>query len=166
MEFNEVSFNIDDRSDKSNNISFLKGISLASKNCNSLNVSSNKNFNIKTNKLSPKIIKILKIKADFYLLQDIRLSSSVNQEIFKKELECHKYGSYDSYINSNKSNRGTAILVRRNLNYKVIREFSSNCNNICIIDCIINNFRLSIISTYAPIQTGNLNFFPNLKKKF
>lgn len=165
MEFNEVSFNIDDRSDKSNNISFLKGISLASKNCNSLNVSSNKNFNIKTNKLSPKIIEILKIKADCYLLQDIRLSSSVNQEIFKKELECHKYGSYDSYINSNKSNRGTAILVRRNLNYKVIREFSSNCNNICIIDCIINNFRLSIISTYAPIQTGNLNFFPNLKKK-
>jgi exonuclease III len=165
LEFNEAIFGVDDRTDKSNNPSLLKGISIASKNCNSLNISSNKNFNIKTNKLSSKIIEILKTNCDVYLLQDLRLSSSSNHVILKKELECHKYGSYESHINSNKSNRGTAILFRRNLNYKVIRQFFSLCNNICIIDCILNNFRLSIISTYAPIQTGNFQFFPDLKKK-
>ena len=81
LEFNEVIFGVDDRTDKSNNPSLLKGISIAFKNCNSLNISSNKNFNIKTNKLSSKIIEILKTNCHLYLLQDLRLSSSSNHEI-------------------------------------------------------------------------------------
>lgn len=112
-----------------------------------------------------KVCNILKSNNDIYCLQDLRLLNTDNQKIFKKELECTAQGSYDSYINSTLSKRGTAILIKRNLDYKIFREFHSTCNNVILLDMTLNNVRLSILSVYAPPQNINYDFFLSLKNK-
>ena len=83
----------------------------------------------------------------------------------KKVIQLSKYGSFDVFINSSKSKRGCAILIKKSLNFKVFKSYHSLCENILLLDMHINEFRFSLVCTYGPIEKDNMNFYISLKEK-
>ena len=145
-------------------ITVLKNLNFRSQNLNSLNIKSRDNFNLKTDKFNYKINFLLKQNADFFLLQDIRLGD-YDKNNFKKIFACNKFGNYSIILNSSKSSRGVGIVIRSNLDYKIIKTYRSVCENILIIDLVINNFRLLLASVYGPTESQYKNFFQQVKAK-
>ena len=148
----------------SRDITVLKNLNFRSQNLNSLNVTTKDNFNFKTDKFNYKINFILKQNADFFLLQDIRLGNS-DKNVLKKIFSCNNFGNYSMILNSSKNNRGVGILIKNSIDYKIIKILRSECQNILIIDVVINNFRLLLASVYGPTESQNKHFFQQVKAK-
>lgn len=147
----------------SQDFSLLNNLSIDSLNCNSLNLGTFSKGNPSLDKFKLKITSMLKGKPDILLLQDVRIGK--NLDIFIKEVRCHCSGNYTVFSNSNKSDRGVAILLKQSLNYEVLKSFKSLDENCIILDLKINNFRLTLGSIYGPIQSKNKYFFKQLKTK-
>ena len=106
---------------------------------------------------------VLKIKGDIVFLQDTRCGKY--EKTFQKEISLTKHGNFQAFINSSKRERGVVILVNSNLNFEVINIHPSNCQNVLVLDSFINDFRLSLVCSYRPIQEKKLSFFKQLKQK-
>jgi exonuclease III len=90
-------------------------LSISSINCNSLNMASIKNQDLKLHGITS-------LKTDIILLSDIRLSNknlvSCASDISKKFLT-NNNGCYEFFFNSTKNKRGVGILINKNLDFAV-----------------------------------------------
>ena len=69
-----------------------------------------------------------------YCLQDIHISSK-NERAFFKDWDG------EAYISSASSeSRGVAILIKKNLDYKILNEEKDNCGKLLMIEMQIQNF--------------------------
>ena len=146
------------------NIKSLYNLSFFSQNLNSLNLSTDNYSDNKVDKFSSKINYLLKLKGDFVLLQDLRNHNDSLHKI-EKEIVCSKYGSYSIYINSTKNKRGVAILINNKLDCKVLRSYSSLCENFLGLDIVVNNFRFLLCSVYGPYESEHRFFYKEIKDK-
>jgi len=71
----------------------LNGIRFLSQNVNFLNLSTHFQLSNNPNRFDQKLESILDKKAEIILLQDVRLGPE-GENILKKRLEFHRYGSY------------------------------------------------------------------------
>jgi exonuclease III len=154
----DLNGNCQDLSTLSKDISSLKIISI---NMNSMNISTPKNSNRLT-KLDQKLNFILRDNPDIILMQDLRLCDKKNESIVNKKTLCHRYGNYIFYLNSSKNKRGVGFLFKRSLNYKIVAEIKSNCENYYIMNIKINKSTIALASTYGPKQQDDRNFFNTL----
>ena len=148
----------------SRDISVLKNLNIRSQNLNSLNITTKDQYNPTTDKFNAKINFLLKQNADFFLLQDLRLSN-YNKDILKRHLSCSNLGSYSVILNSSKNSRGVGILINNKIDYKIRRIFSSNCENFLGLDIIVNNFRFFLVSVYGPTEAQHKDFFKQIRTK-
>ena len=100
--------------------SVVNNLSLASINCNSLNMST-----INKSLQKNKIYGITKLRTDIIFLSDIRLSNrNLGSNI--RELEgnflMNPYGAYKFFYNSSMNKRGTGILVKNDIPFLEIRR--------------------------------------------
>ena len=150
--FNEISHNPIPPAFRSKHRTKLAGLKILSQNTNTLNASGLNNARDR-DKFFTKMVAILKKGADIICLQDVRLS--IHIEDFKNYFNLTSQGSYECFINSSKDERGVVTLVKKSLNYTVLKQYNSACENICILDMIINGVRLLITNLYGPKQTEN-----------
>ena len=136
----------------------LHGLKITSLNVNSLNLSANQNTTNVT-RFDLKIAFLLEGGPDVVLLQDTRLGDLRNETVIQKKVLNHQAGQYLTFFNSSSNARGVGILIKRQLNFKIVKEYKTRCENAIILDIIINDSRLSIGSLYGPRQRDNPNFF-------
>ena len=139
----------------------LHGLNLISLNMNSLNLSTNQN-SMNMTKLDKKLAFLFKDKPDICLIQDIRLGDSKNADVVQKKILNHQLGQYLAFFNSNSSSRGVGILIKRQLNFKILKEYRTKCENALILDILINDSKISLGSLYGPRQRDNPNFFNDI----
>ena len=152
---------IDDRTNPSFEIKSLGNLTLLSQNLNSFNLSTFNHSSYSCDKFTSKLNYVLKFKPSIIFLQDLRLNSNYN--IVHKQFSCHLQGNYECILNSSGASRGTAICLNKSIDYKILSTHLSTCDNILIVEVIINNFKILLCCIYAPPQTRNNNFFPALK---
>ena len=139
----------------------LHGLKFISLNVNSLNLSANQNtFN--TTKCDQKLAFLLNGNPDICLIQDTRLGDIRNETVIQKKILNHQLGQYLAFFNSSSNARGVGILIRRQLNFKILKEYKTECENALILDIVINESRISLGSLYGPKQKDNPNFFENV----
>jgi exonuclease III len=131
---------------------------VAAQNCNSLNISSNvTNWELK-------VKAIQSLNADFILLSDTRLKTKDGLDI-KKSLRtalCNGTSrKYKLWDNSNKSNRGVAILIATDLDCELLDAMEDEEQNILILKIKIQKNILILGAVYDP--NGNcVRFYENL----
>ena len=131
-------------------------LSIASINCNSLNMSvSSKHNQIK------KIYGISKLKRDIILLSDIRMC---NKNLVSASSDCSKifrtnpYCSYSFFSHSSRSKRGVGILIKNNLLFTEEARETDPDDNFLLIRGSIKGNTLIIGSVYGP-NSFNPDFF-------
>ena len=131
-------------------------LSIASINCNSLNMSvSSKHNQIK------KIYGITKLKSDIILLSDIRMC---NKNLVSASSDCSKifrtnpYCSYSFFSHSSRSKRGVGILIKNNLLFTEEARETDPDENFLLIRGSIKGNTLIIGSVYGP-NSFNPDFF-------
>ena len=69
------------------------------------------------------------------------------------------------YYNSSKSKRGVCILYKATLDLEVKNIFRSICENLLLLDCLLNNTPITIGSAYGPTDTDNPIFITDVKSE-
>jgi hypothetical protein len=90
---------------------------LASQNCNSLNVSTSCEKQLK------KVTLILELCTSIIFLSDLRLGNSETVQELEKTFKCNKICSYSFFHNLSKNKRGVGILINNKLNFDVVADF-------------------------------------------
>jgi exonuclease III len=137
----------------------MGGISFASQNCNSLNMT---NSTAQNQRL--KIEAISSLSADIIFLSDIRLGNK-NLTTSKGEISklflVNNHKSYDFITNSTRNKRGVGVLFSRGLNYRVLNSEADPDENFLLLSIELNGKPLTIGSIYGP-NDHNPQFFQNL----
>ena len=123
-------------------------LSLATVNCNSLNMSNSTGVMQKR-----KIYGITKLRADIILLSDLRLSNrnlTNNIEELKKNFRVNPYRSYNFLYHSSKNKRGVGMLINCNLNFSEIARIGDTEENFLAIKASIQGIVYIICSIYGP----------------
>ena len=141
----------------------LKDIRLLSLNTNSLNLSTyNKTVNgAKCLKFKSKIEAILSLDCNVYFLQDIRANNNI--KIMKNYLLNHPSGEFTIYENSSMDRRGVAILIKNDLNLKILNIIKDVEENYILIKAQLEDKCISFGSIYGP-NTANEAFYINLTR--
>jgi exonuclease III len=127
------------------NLKNFPKITLATQNCNSLNVSTVCDKQLK------KISAICALETDIILLCDIRLNSARKEvEKIEKLFLYNKSKQYDFYFNSSKNSRGVGILISHHLNYSISKTLKDDKENILGLSINLDGFPLRIFSVYGP----------------
>ncbi len=95
-------------------------VTIASVNCNSLNMSSVGSFNHKL-----KLYGITSLKSDIIFVLDIRMSNNANVSCIdsvKTTFRTNPYGGYDFFYNSTQNKRGVGILLKKSACFSVLEE--------------------------------------------
>jgi exonuclease III len=125
-------------------------------NCNSLNMSASAKWN-----QTLKICGITKLKSDVIFLSDVRLSNknlvSASGDI-KKNFINNPYEKYDMFYNSTKNKRGVAILIKNSIQYEILEQKNSDCENILLLKVKIKNSEIILICIYGP-NGSDMEFF-------
>ncbi len=135
-------------------------ISVASINCNSLNMSSLG----KDNHLL-KIHGIVSLNTDVILLSDIRLCNSAgvsNINEITNTLRCNPYCAYRLISNSKRNKRGVGILIKHSLPFSVLSEYRDEAENIVGVCADLDGKRVAICAIYGPNNVDE-GFFNNLR---
>ncbi len=106
-------------------------VTIASVNCNSLNMSSVGSFNHKL-----KLYGITSLKSDIILVPDIRLSNNANVSCIdsvKTTFRTNPYGGYDFFYNSTQNKRGVGILLKKSACFSVLEEKRDVNENILLL---------------------------------
>ncbi len=126
-------------------------VSFCSQNCNSLNVSTIKNQDIK-------ISAICNYGTDIIFLSDTRLNGK--DLIISEKLRLR----YKMYSNSTKNSRGVAILISNRLKHEVLETVASQDENFMLMKVSINDIHLVIGSVYGPnLDQGSDVFYALLE---
>ena len=141
----------------------LNGIRFLSQNVNSLNLSTRFQLRNNLNRFYQKLESILDKKAEIILLQDVRLGPE-GENILKKRLEFHRYGSYHTYTNSTQANRGVAIPIKSQLLYKIVDFVKCSLENYLILKISLCESVFLIGSVYGSTVHQDPNFMENLKR--
>jgi exonuclease III len=111
-----------------------------------------------------KIYGILKLKSDFIMLSDVRISNrnmvSSYQElvsIFRN----NQYGSYSTFFNSTKNKRGVGILINNSLTFSELARRDDPEENYLLLRIRIRGTTVIIGSVYGPNNYDN-DFFNRL----
>jgi hypothetical protein len=122
------------------------GISVAAQNCNSLNVSSIKNQDLKLSAL-------INYKTDIILLSDIRLNGKHDTVLSKLNLW------YKVYFNSTRNSRGVAVLISNQVEHSVLETSVDPQENALLMKLCIKGKNVVIGSIYGPNDNNCLSFF-------
>jgi exonuclease III len=122
------------------------GISVAAQNCNSLNVSSIKNQDLK-------LSAIINYKTDVILLSDIRLNGRHSTVIDKLGLW------YTVYYNSSKNSRGVAVLISKQVEHSVVETAVDPQENALLLKVNLKGKNVILGSVYGPNDNNCLPFF-------
>ncbi len=129
----------------------LAGVSLCIQNCNSLNVTSIKNQDIK-------ISAIVNYGTDIILLSDTRMNG-------KDRILSEKFRlKYKMYANSTRNSRGVAVLISNNIHHEVLETIKDLDENYLLLRLVIRDVEVVIGSVYGPnLDNGCENFYDNLQ---
>jgi exonuclease III len=129
-------------------ISVTMNLTFAAINCNSLNMS-----HVSKKNQALKIHGITKLKTDFILLSDIRLSNknlvSVAEDV-SRVFSTNVNKSYRFYHNSTKNKRGVGILVNNDLDFTVTARWDDPDENYLLLECTVAGENYVIGSCYGP----------------
>jgi exonuclease III len=136
-------------------------ISIATINCNSLNMASvNKQTRIR------KIYSITSLKTDVILLSDIRMcnkSGGCDMNFITNKFAVNPYCSYTLFHQSKSNRRGVGILIKKSLNFSCLgEERDQDTDNYLLLRARINDHTVIIGSVYGPNE-NNPNFYVKLK---
>jgi hypothetical protein len=130
-------------------------LSFASQNCNSLNISTNCEKQLK------KVTAITSYMCSFIFLSDLPLNNSPAINDIKSAFMYNNQGKYDLIHHSTKNKRGVGILINKNIVYTELERYCNNDENILGIKVSIANCHIWLISIYGP-NSNNRAFFENL----
>jgi exonuclease III len=131
-------------------------ISFAIQNCNSLNVSTSCEKQLK------KVSSILLLNTTFIFLCDLRLGSGQSSDEIKKNFACNKIKNYDFFHNSTRNSRGVGILIDKNFNCEILDEFRDANENILGLKVKTEDCTFWLASIYGPNNNDN-EFFNRLQ---
>jgi exonuclease III len=137
-------------------ITLCPQITVSSQNCNSLNISTS------CDKQMKKLTAILTLCTDIIFLSDLRMSTKSNITDITNIIQCNNICNYDFRYNSSSNKRGVAILISRKLNYSVLFEYRDREENILALKVDFNGFIMWLIAIYGPNQ-NNFEFYTNLR---
>ena len=141
-------------------INVLRNLSIGSLNVNTLNVSTHNKDSISIDEFSKKVTAFIKQKNDLLFLQDLRLNGRT--DLLEKAIRVTPHGNFELFCNSPRSKRGVAIIANKNLDLDVLTIYRSKSNNIILLDCLINKYRITIGSVYGPVHSDCVNFYQKL----
>ena len=139
------------------------GIRFLSQNVKSLNLSTHFQLSNNLNSFDQRLESILDKKAEIILLQDVRLGPE-GDNILRKRLEFHKYGSYHTYTNSTKASRGLEILIKSQLPYKILDVVKCSMENYLILKISFRDSLFLVGIVYSPTVYQDPDFMDNLKR--
>jgi exonuclease III len=135
-------------------------LTIASVNCNSLNMSSIGNLNHLL-----KVYGVTSLKTDIILLSDIRLCNQTgvsNATELVNSFRTNPHCSYKFFHNSHSNKRGVGILIKHSINFSVLAEERDIEDNILCLKLDIEGNELVICSIYGP-NNYNPAFFATLR---
>jgi hypothetical protein len=97
---------------------------IAAQNCNSLNVSTSCEKQLK------KLTAILELNSDIIFLSDLRLSNATATKEIEKVFACNQVNNFRFFHNSSKNSRGTGILLSNKLDFNCVEEYRDREENI------------------------------------
>jgi exonuclease III len=137
----------------------LEGITFSSINVNSLNMASiNKPAQMR------KIYGILKLKSDFIMLSDVRISNRNMASSYQELVSIfrnNQYGSYSTFFNSTKNKRGVGILINNSLTFSELARRDDPEENYLLLRIRIRGTTVIIGLVYGPNNYDN-DFFNRL----
>jgi exonuclease III len=135
-------------------------ISIATINCNSLNVS-----DLGSMHHLIKMYGIAKLRTDIIFISDVRLcnargvSNSLN---ISNTFRTNPYSSYECYFNSNSNKRGVGILIKNNSNISILQELRGADDNSLLLKATYQGSVFILASIYGP-NAHCPDFFTNLQ---
>jgi exonuclease III len=132
-------------------------ISFASQNCNSLNISTNCDKQLK------KISSIVTLGICLIFLSDLRLSNADAKNEIERTFSCNKIKNYKFYHNSSKNKRGVGILLDTNYNFNIVSTYADRDENILGLKLDLGGFVFWAVSIYGPNTNDNIDFYNNLR---
>jgi exonuclease III len=113
--------------------------------------------------MDSKIFTVTKNGADIILLCDTHLNSD-EQNAGVNDIEKKiRFRGYSFFHNSKKSNRGTAILISKKLEYAINGTFVDDNCNMLLLNITIGNVSIVVGSIYGP-NDDDENFFEQLNQ--
>ena len=132
-------------------INVLKNLTFGNINVNTLNVSTHNKDSISIDDFSKKVAAFIRQKNDILFVQDLRLNGRA--DLLEKHIKCTPHGNHDLYCNSPTSKRGVCIIINKKVNIDILSIHKSKCHNVILLDCLINNYRITIGSIYGPVYS-------------
>jgi exonuclease III len=130
-------------------------ISFYSQNCNSLNISTCCEKQLK------KLSSIVSCNKDIIFLSDIRLGTGACVQDLITTFRYNKFNQYDFFYNSSQNRRGVGILIKHNLNYSIEQVYNDKNENILCLTLTIDDFRFRCAAVYGP-NLNDRSFFNDL----
>jgi exonuclease III len=133
-------------------------LTISSLNCNSLNMSSKENQNLK-------IHGITSLKTDIIFISDIRLSNKnlvSSADDVSKSFLTNLNGSYDFFHHSSKNKRGVGILFKKDLIFSVVDRKTDEDENLLLLKVNIGTQQYILGSVYGPNEI-DVNFFEKIR---
>ena len=136
----------------------LPMISVASQNCNSLNIST------ECRKQLTKMLAITALLTDFIFLSDIRLNTSeIHIERIRKHFLYEGKRSYKLYTNSDLNRRGVGILMAADLPGELTDFERDNEQNLLAATYDSGDGKIRLVSIYGP-NTNDRSFYDSLNR--
>jgi exonuclease III len=113
-----------------------------------------------------KLYGIAKLGSDIIFISDTRVCgrNMVSGMDDIKNIFLHNpYGSYECFFNSSSNKRGVGILIKKNLNFSVLRTIADPEENYLLLEVAIAGKSITLGSVYGPNST-NREFFANLER--
>lgn len=133
-------------------------ITLATINCNSLNVSS-----LTSNHQKLKIYSIAKLNKDIIFLSDLRLKQSdPHAKEIEKQFLTNPYSAYNFLWHCSESKRGVGILYKTNLDLSVQIVGTDASSNWLAVRACVNGKNILLIPVYGPNEY-DYKFFSSLR---
>jgi hypothetical protein len=133
----------------------MPALSFSAQNCNSLNISTNCEKQLK------KLHAIISLGTDVIFLSDIRISNNNNISDLENVFRYNNTCQYDFVFNSSLNMRGCGILINRRLDYSITDTFKDANENILSVTLSLDSYLFRAVSVYGP-NVNDRTFFTDL----
>ena len=107
---------------------------------------------------------IIDKRFDIVFLSEVKFHNHYFLEKLNNFLALNDKCQYSLVLNSTKCSRGTAILLKTCLNYKINETYKSEDENLTVISLAINDVNITLAAVYAPSNNSSA-FFESVKRK-